>query len=155
MGTYRFDKQLAIGEAWEQRLDQFFLARFRVRILPASMEEQRRGIDRLFVSQSGAQDTVEYKADSLAGHTGNAFIETVSVDTTGKPGWAISSQAKYLVYLVVDPETIYFISMQRVRAKLPRWKAIYKEVSAQNNGYKTLGLLVPLDELERIAIQVW
>jgi hypothetical protein len=155
MGQYKFAEQLAIGEAWEQKLDQFFLARFPVRILPASMADQRRGIDRLFVSESGSIDEIEYKADSLAGRTGNAFIETVSVDTTGKPGWAVSSQAKYLVYLVTEPETIYFISMGRIRAKLSRWQTIYKEASAQNNGYKTLGLLVPLDELERIAIQVW
>jgi hypothetical protein len=45
--------------------------------------------------------------------------------------------------------------MRRLRASLPRWRRLYKEVSAQNNGYKTLGLLVPLDEMERIAVHVW
>ena len=37
----------------------------------------------------------------------------------GKPGWAVASQARYLVYLVTEPETIYFIAMQRVRSALP------------------------------------
>jgi hypothetical protein len=153
---YDFAQQLAIGEAWEDRLDAFFLERFPVRILRASREEQRKGIDRLFVSRiSGAIDTVEYKADTLAGRTGNAFVETVSVSSTGRPGWALASQAKYLVYLVTEPETIYFVAMAALRAKLPVWKRLYREAAAQNDGYETRGLLVPLDELERIAVQVW
>lgn len=154
--TYGFSEQLAMGEAWERRLDVFFRERFPVEVRPVSIDEQRKGIDRLFVSKkTGKIDTVEYKADSLAGTTGNAFVETVSVDTTGKAGWAVASQARYLVYLVTEPETIYFIPMRRIRGALPRWKRMYREASAENDGYKTLGLLVPLRELERIAIQVW
>ncbi len=153
---YDFAQQLAIGEAWEDRLDAFFWQRFPVRILKASREEQRKGIDRLFVSKlTGVIDTVEYKADMLAGKTGNAFVETVSVSTTKKPGWAVASQAKYLVYLVTEPETIYFVAMAALRARLPVWKRLYREAAAQNDGYETRGLLVPLDELERIAVQVW
>lgn len=156
MATYGFAEQLAVGEAWEAHLDAFFGGQFPVEIRPASMEEQRKGIDRLFVSKrTGAIDTVEYKADRLAGKTGNAFIETVSVDATGKPGWAVASQARYLVYLVTDPETIYFIAMRRVLAALPRWRAAYPEARAQNEGYQTVGLLVPLAELEKIATVVW
>lgn len=156
MATYQFAEQLAVGEAWEAHLDAFFGGQFPVEIRPASMEEQRKGIDRLFVSKrTGAIDAVEYKADRLAGKTGNAFIETVSVDATGKPGWAVASQARYLVYLVTEPETIYFIAMRRVRAALPRWRAQYAEARAQNDGYQTVGLLVPLHELERIAMTVW
>lgn len=156
MATYGFAAQLAVGEAWEAHLDAFFGGQFPVEIRPASMEEQRKGIDRLFVSKrTGAIDTVEYKADRLAGKTGNAFVETVSVDTTGRPGWAVSSQAKYLVYLVTEPETIYFVAMAALRATLPRWRRLYREAAAQNDGYQTVGLLVPLDEFERIAVQVW
>lgn len=156
MTTYAFGEQLAIGEAWEHRIDAFFLGRFPVHITHATPEQQRKGIDRLFESfASGEIDTVEYKADSLAGKTGNAFIETVSVDTTGKPGWALSSQAKYLVYLVTEPETIYFIAMRRLRSALPHWRQLYREAAAQNDGYRTVGLLVPLHELERIAVRVW
>ena len=151
---YDFRKQLAIGERYERQLDAFF-CQWPVDIRPATAEEQRRGIDRVFTSRAtGSVDTMEYKADDKAGRTGNAFIETVSVDVTGKPGWAVSSQADYLVYLVTRPMTVYLIGMKRLRAALPRWKMKYPTVKAQNDGYCTLGVLVPLDELEKIAILV-
>lgn len=154
--AYGFAAQLAVGEAWEERLDRFFREGYAVEVRRVGMEEQRRGIDRVFVGrETGEVHTVEYKADEKAGRTGNAFVETVSVDTTGKPGWAVSSQADVLVYLVTEPETIYWIPMKRVRAALGRWRRLYREVAAANEGYRTLGLLVPLCEFERIAVRVW
>jgi multisubunit Na+/H+ antiporter MnhG subunit len=77
------------------------------------------------------------------------------VDTAGKQGWAYTSQAAVLVYLITNPETIYWISMHRLRKQLPRWETAYKTRRAQNEGYQTHGLLVPLDELERIAEAIW
>lgn len=153
--AYDFQQQLAIGEQHERRLDEFF-SQWDIDIRPATADEQRRGIDRFFTHRpSKAVDAMEYKADDKAGRTGNAFIETVSVDVTGKPGWALASQARFLVYLVVEPEAIYLVSMRRLREALPRWRAAYPEVPAQNDGYRTLGLLVPLHELERVAVMVW
>lgn len=153
--TYDFKEKLAEGQAYERRLDNHF-RRFNIDIRPATMEEQHQGIDRFFTHRpTGAVDAMEYKADSLAGKTGNAFVETISVDTTGKPGWAIASEARYLVYLVTEPETIYLIAMSRLRAALPAWQAQYRTASAANDGYRTHGVLVPLHELEKIAITVW
>jgi hypothetical protein len=153
MTTYTFDTQLAQGQAYERRLDEFF-QRFGLTIRPATADEQRRGIDRWFIDAT-TMESYEYKADSIAGATGNAFIETVSVDVMQKPGWAWSSQATYLVYLVTEPETIYLISMRRLRRHLPIWQLRYRTVQAANDGYNTIGVLVPLRELEAIAIQVW
>lgn len=153
--TYQLYTQLKQGEGYEARLDTFFREQG-FRISAVNRDMQRKGIDRVFYRERDAEIfTVEYKADSLAGKTGNAFIETVSVDTAAKPGWAYSSQASVLVYLVTEPETIYWISMARLRRQLPRWEVTYPKRQAQNEGYQTHGLLVPLDELERIAGFVW
>lgn len=153
--TYDFKEQLAEGQAYERRLDAHF-RQFAIEIRPATMDEQRQGIDRFFTHRrTGKVDAMEYKADSLAGKTGNAFIETISVDTTNKPGWAVASKARYLVYMVTEPETIYLIDMRALHLALPVWKARYRTTSAQNNGYRTHGVLVPLLELEKIAIAVW
>jgi len=155
MSVYGFDAQLAQGEQYERVLDAFF-AGLGARISPVSRDDQRRGIDRMwFDPVDGRTWTVEYKADSLAGRTGNAFIETVSVDSEQRPGWAYSSQAALLVYLVTEPQTIYVISMARLRRQLARWSAVYRTAQAANNGYNTHGLLVPLHELERIAAVVY
>ena len=152
--TYSFAQQLRQGEAYEARLDTFFRAQG-FQVATVSREDQRRGIDRILRRNDGYTVTVEYKADALAGRTGNAFVETVSVDAAGKAGWAHTSQAQLLIYLVVEPETIYCIWMHRLRAMLRRWEQRYRQVAAQNEGYRTHGLLVPLHELERIAVAVF
>lgn len=153
--TYQFAQQLAQGEAFEKQLDAFFREQgFQVSVVSRTM--QRQGIDRVFLHRTnGDLFTVEYKADALAGKTGNAFIETVSVDTAHKQGWIHTSQASVLVYLVTDPETIYWLPFGRLRLNLPRWERRYPVRKAQNDGYQTHGLLVPLHELEQLAEVVW
>lgn len=152
---YKFAAQLAQGENYEAQIDAFFRG-MGAQISQVGRDDQRRGIDRVwFDPVDGRTWTVEYKADSLAGRTGNAFIETISVDTDGRPGWAYTSRATLLVYLVTEPQTIYVISMARLRRQLPRWSAAYRTAQAINDGYSTHGLLVPLDELERIAAAVY
>lgn len=153
--VYSFQQQLAKGQTYEQQLDAAFADRFFIR--PATRAEQRCGIDRIYRPRKSPDQvlTVEYKADQTAGRTGNAFVETVSVSTTGKPGWAISSQADWLFYLVLGAaEALYILQMAKLRAKLPAWRSRYQERHIPNEGYFTVGLLVPLDEFEKIAYAV-
>ena len=96
--TYQFAAQLQQGESYEAQIDAFFRSKFNVQISAVDRTSQRRGIDRVWFDVNDDRTwTVEYKADSLAGKTGNAFIETISVDTEQRPGWAYSSQAQMLV----------------------------------------------------------
>ena len=98
---------------------------------------------------------VEYKSDRTAERTGNAFVETVSVDTANKPGWAHSSQADWLMYLVPGQcEALYIIRMADLRQRLATWQATYQQRRIPNDGYHTVGLLVPLHEFETIAYAV-
>lgn len=150
MTTYLFDTQLTKGEEAERELDARYASAFV--IMPVSRDGQRCGIDRIWTRHAdGKALRVEYKADFAAFRTGNAFVETVSVDTTGKGGWALTSQADLLAYYVVGGGLVYFIYMDKIRHTLPRWKMQYRLVSASNNGYKTWGLLVPLREFEALA----
>lgn len=147
--TYTFDIQKARGEAGEQFLDRWFAAWYEIR--PATRAEQRRGIDCIFTRrQTGKHLAVEYKTDYKAARTGNAFIETVSVDTLGKAGWAYSSQADYIYYIPGDG-LIYVITLEVLRRELPRWVREYPLRAAQNEGYATHGMLVPLYEFEQHA----
>lgn len=153
--VYSFQEQLAKGQTYEQQLDAAFADRFFIR--PATRAEQRRGIDRIYRPRKAPYQvlTIEYKADKTAGRTGNAFVETVSVDVQDKPGWAISSQADWLFYLVLGAcETLYIIQMDRLRKQLPKWHRTCQERRIPNEGYHTVGLLVPLAEFEAIAYAV-
>jgi len=46
---------------------------------------------------------------------------------------------------------IYVIALAVLRRELPRWVQAYPLRAAQNEGYATHGVLVPLDEFERHA----
>lgn len=148
-----FQTQLAVGQEGERRLDAHFTTGYD--ITPATHVEQRQGIDRHFVNRvTGAASTVEYKTDLKAKRTHNAFIETISVDARGKSGWAYTSQANTLMYYIPGDELIYIIAFPTLRLRLPTWATRYPVKRALNEGYATYGLVVPLHELERIAVMV-
>jgi hypothetical protein len=152
--AYNFQQQLSEGQKGERFLDEFFRPDYA--ITPATPQEQRQGIDRIFTHRRTRRRLkVEYKTDSWSGRTGNAFVETVSVDTAGKAGWALTSQADFLVYYVPDPATIYIVKMAALRRQLAAWQTKYVSRTVQNDNYQTTGLLVPLDEFERLATEVY
>lgn len=151
--TFDFAQQLAKGEAAERLLDEYFADRFE--ILPVTREGQRKGIDRVFIDrQTHTHESVEYKTDWRAQNTGNAFIETVSVDSQEKRGWAYTTQADLVFYYVPGEELVYVLQPVVIRERLPKWQQRYRAAKARNEGYYTHGVLVPLDELERCAREV-
>jgi hypothetical protein len=154
--TYKFQEKLAEGQAYETKLDAMFADRFT--IVPATPQQQRQGIDRVYRPINAPQNimTVEYKADTTAAATGNAFVEMVSVDTVKRHGWAVASEADWLMYYIpADPEVLYIIRFDDLRKRLPRWQYQYEQRSVPNEGYNTVGIIVPLREFEAIASMVW
>lgn len=140
----------------EKELDKHFAADWRIRSVPRSL--QRHGIDRIWTHRaSGREWTVEYKCDGRAVETGNAFIETVSVDTAGKLGWAYTSWAQQLVYYCPGLDFALVVPMNALKTRLVAWRRDYRERGpVKNMGrdgkvYGTFGLAVPLDEMRAIA----
>lgn len=153
--AYNFSTQLAVGQHYEDEIDAMFADRFTIQ--PATPQQQRQGIDRIYRHWETPHRpmTVEYKADETAAQTGNAFVETISVDVSGRPGWAVTSQAEWLFYSVPGSgQALYIIRLADLRKHLPDWKRQYEERRIANNGYHTVGLLVPLYEFERVACAV-
>lgn len=146
---HSFAEKLAQGQEIERQLDDIFAQRYMVR--EATRQQQRQGIDRLMADADGNQFAMEYKADWRAADTGNAFIETISVDTVGKPGWARTSKADWLVYAIPPLGIAYGIPMSAVRAMVPAWAARYPIRPALNSAYSTHGICVPVSELVRLS----
>ena len=94
---------------------------------------------------------MEYKGDRTAVASGNAFIELTSVDKDGKPGWAYTSQARYLFYYLPGL-ILYVLTFEKLHNRLSAWIARYPQRSIPNRNYHTIGVLVPLVEFERHAI---
>ena len=155
--VHTFDKSFKAAKLYEAELDKHFGQRFN--ITPATRPQERMGIDRFFEHQSsGVRYSVEYKTDHQSPETGNVFIETTSVDTARKKGWAYTSLAQVLVYFIPAYEYAMRADMTVIKRLLPEWKEYY-EATAWNRGrdgesYRTLGRLVPLDEFRRACVQV-
>jgi len=151
VAMYDFDRQLTQGEQGEAFLDSFFAGRGYT-IVPVSRDDQRTGIDRIFTDPAGHEFRIEYKTDFTAVKTGNAFIETISVDSAGKMGWSLTSTCDYLVYYVPG-QVIYMLAQRSLRWALTAWMREYPTRTAKNNGYSTHGLLVPLEKIAEFAEQ--
>lgn len=145
--VHAFDKSFQAAKVYEAELDKHFVPAYD--ITPATYEQERLGIDRFFAHRStGVCYSVEYKTDHKTHETGNVFVETMSVDTAGKRGWAYTSTAQVLVYFVPQEEYALRADMTEIKRRLPEWSG-YRQAEAMNRGrsgdyYRTLGLLVPV-----------
>lgn len=137
MTPHDFKTKLAEAEKWEAVLD----ARLRdsgYEVRPLGPYEP----DREVTLPSGFRLKVEYKCDERALETRNAFIETISNSVTGRPGWAMTTEADWVLYFVV-PKRVLGLRPARIRGELELWKQ-YRKAKADNGTYQTIGLLVPL-----------
>lgn len=154
---HTFDKSLKSAKLYEAELDKHFGQTFQ--ITPAGHEQERLGIDRFFEHRhTGVRYSVEYKTDHKTPETGNVFIETMSVDTHGKRGWAYTSTAQVLVYFIPGYEYALRADMTAIKNNLVEW-TVYPRAPAWNRGrggeyYKTLGRLVPLGEFRRVCVDI-
>lgn len=140
-------QQWASGQIVEAFLDRFFASQgWRIERTTPHQERVLHLGDRIF-SKNGQSYHVEYKSGIQTGHTGNIFLETVSVDRSGTPGWVYTCQADYLLYAcLLDREILVFIPSS-LRSTLSGQKQKFGETQTgheQNKGYNTRGLLVPL-----------
>lgn len=155
MSVYSFFERLGFGQQGESFLDKHFSKWYDIK--PATRAQQRKGIDRIFTA-NGRSYKVEYKCDATAARTGNAFVETVSVDSAGKPGWALTCSADFIIYYIVGIGPAYVIKPGEIKKRVKRWEGQYQSRKVPNNKggkkYNTIGVLVPLSEFEAIAYQV-
>ena len=146
----------AVEDRWSAKLDDWLAESYPMR--PATMEEQWRGMDRLVrvaLDEDGLEVGVDYKCDERAARTGNAFIETVSNDVSGRKGWALTTEADWVFYFVV-PDRVFGLRADKLRAAIPDWQRRFPTRAARNVGrdgrpFRTLGVCVPLKEVAAVA----
>jgi hypothetical protein len=155
--VYGFDEQFAIGKRGEAALDAFLSGRLGARVLDVRQLE-RAGVDRVYTMGGANHMLVEYKTDMIAAETGNAFIELVSVNKDGRQGWAYTCKSDALIYFCADKTgggRAFWLTPARIHAELPSWLVRYPRRTVHNANYEGQGLLVPLAEIERIAVLVY
>lgn len=144
--TYQLAPKLAEGEHHERALDSYLNRWYRIR--DVARVWQRLGIDRILTCRrTGRVISVQYKADTTAARTGNAFIETTSVDTAGVPGWALTCAAQYVVYYIPPRHVAYVVPGLLIKTLAARWQAEGRPTRRiPNDGYCAEGMLIPLSE---------
>lgn len=116
----------------------------------------KNGIDSLWVGRYAPRLrwSVQYKTEPKAAQTGNAFIETISVDTKDKPGCVLTCLAqKYVIYIPPKQEIIV-LDTHRLKVHVAKWEDRYGTVLAPNKTYTTHGIAVPLGRIREIAEDV-
>jgi hypothetical protein len=148
---YHFAQQLQIGKNAERRLDALFGKWYAIETVPPEIERKKH-FDRLFIRPDGTQISVEYKTDLMCHKTGNLVVEIVSVDTNGTPGWVYSSDAELLVWEVQGLDVVLVAHFADIHRQLEEWKLKYRTVKIPNDGYNTIGILVPIDVYRKLCV---
>jgi hypothetical protein len=152
--VHGFDERLADGQQGEEFVRQW-LGRWGTVAMVTDMPTQRRGIDMYLLPHNGSEAiTIEVKTDIRAKETGRAYIETASVvtpDGVQKMGWLYTSEADRLVYYIPGQE-ILVLHLGSIKLELVdnQWQK-YMFATAENEGYRSQGLLMPLHLLREIA----
>ncbi len=154
---YDFQEQLTKGQIYEGKVKDYLEREMHMSVETTDMDLQRLGIDFITRSQYATM-SVEVKSDTRAHQTGNAFIETVSVEKDGvveKRGWVYTTCAQILIYYVVNTGELYFIDMSVFKRVAAGWATgKYPERSIPNKTYIGRGLLVPLSDIRNYAFMM-
>ena len=145
---HRYDESLGVEALWAPVVDAWLASRYEVHV--AELEDELRGIDRFLTRPADVTVTsLDAKHDRLAHRTGNVFLETVSNDQSGRPGWALTSEADWILYHVVAERRVLLFLTSELRdvAGWSRWR----ERSVRNEGYRTVGQLVPVAVASHVA----
>lgn len=111
---------------------------------------QRGGIDRVVVLSSGKTLTVDEKVRER--DYGDVLLEYWSDVVRRSPGWVAKDLAcDFIAYAVLPTKKCYLLPFQTLRKAWQlnhkRWVAAYRKIEAQNNGYVTVSVGVPVPVL--------
>jgi len=117
---------------------------------PGNTTSQRQGVDRLVHLGSGR--TLKIDEKKRRGEHQAILLEYLSNDKTGAPGWMEKElQIDYLAYAFMPTSRCYLFPWDMLRRAWlyhrDAWKKKYFNPQAQNPGYRTHSVAVPVDVL--------
>lgn len=150
MTIHDFQEKLEKGRRTELAVIDFLLADgYVVDIIESPREQKYRGDLRVYGGSLDKPFTIEVKDDSAALRTGNVFVEYISVDNQGKPGWALTTNADRVFYVIGN--IAYPFKPRDLRNELPKWLYRLQTRKARNRGYNGWGVLVPVEVFKQVC----
>ena len=113
---------------------------------------QRAGIDRVILLSNNKSLYIDEKKRER--EYNDILLEYISADTINSPGWIEKDLAiDYLAYAFMQSQRCYLFSWPLLRRAWqnfkPVWIKRYPRIEAQNHGYKTISVAVPIEVLRR------
>lgn len=117
---------------------------------------QRSGIDRGVLLKTSKQILIDEKVRGRNKITGRVYddivLEYLSNDSSGALGWVCKPlQCDYIAYLIAPLGICYMLPVIQLQSSFSLhgndWKKSYKIVKAQNQGYKTHSVAIPVKVL--------
>jgi hypothetical protein len=118
---------------------------------PGDTKSQRMGIDRVILLANGKIIKIDEKKREQV--YPDILLEYISVDNTNAPGWIEKDLAiDYLAYAFMPTKKVYLFPWDMLRRTWlnfrNEWKKVYKDIPAQNKGYVTHSIAVPIKVLQ-------
>ncbi len=152
-----FSKDPSLAEIMDTYYREFFSAYGGVIEVEhvEDIQEQRKGYDKVVKLETDQFFRIEEKFDRKIAKTGNFFIETWS-DLNKKKGWIYTSRSDYIAYHNVGLGITYMLPTPTLRRAWKEneavWRDSYREVFVPNDGWTSMGLLVPIQVLREAMI---
>jgi len=113
---------------------------------------QKQGVDRVIYMSSGHSIHIDEKIRRKVYN--DILLEFLSNDVTGAPGWMEKSLSiDYMAYAFLPIKKVYLFPWQMLRRTWisfkEEWTNKYPTIKAQNNGYVTHSLAIPLSVLKK------
>jgi hypothetical protein len=160
--VHDFKEQLLYSEVssdeifWDAIYRKAFPGMVNQMLCSGNTHSRRMGIDRLIMLASGKVLAIDEKKRKE--EYNDILLEYVSVDTTNTPGWIEKDLAiDYLAYAFMKSQRVYLFDWLMLRRAWghfkSEWMNRYPKITAQNNGYKTLSVAIPIGILRNSVSQ--
>lgn len=136
---------------WERIYRQAFSDFVDMQSTGENLRKQRLGIDRIVRLRNGKEISIDEKVRPT-GRWKDILLETWSDERRGVPGWICKPLAcDYIAYAIIalgQCHLLPLIQLQAAWSKYGRqWTKTYREKRAQNRGYVTVSVAVPIPVL--------
>ncbi len=157
MKVHNFSERLAFSEKaghedfWASIYKKAFPNMVFHKLCTGWCQGQYLGIDRVIQLTSGKTIYVDEKKREQ--NYSDIFLEFISNDKTNSPGWMEKDlQIDYLAYAFLPSRRVYLIDWLMLKRAWKHFKDIWKQkysphIQAQNTGYRSIGVAVPIPEL--------
>lgn len=151
---YDFNTQKKKGKEGEEKIDLWLKFHgYDVEDVSEVPEYQKDGIDRILIRPDGSTVRAEFKTDGWAKKSLKLCFETVSVLHRNISGWGWTSKAD-LWFFFIPGQQLLVIEPGKFRSLVAEKVTTLEKESVKNKGYCSEGLLVPLEEVRKIALHV-